>query len=111
MANVTLTVNDARRASNGLNVTDNDTTVGAVDTYFLPNNGKVVLLVTSTPGCTVTVETPATVDGLAVTDLTATVGAAKQHVIGPFPPQVYNQADGTVKVTFSAAADVYAVRL
>lgn len=111
MADVTLTVFDARRASNGVNVTDQDTTVSAADTYYVPNNGRVVLLVTSTPGCTVTIETPGTVDGLAVTDLTATIGAAKQHVLGPFPGQVYNRADGTVKVTFSAAADVLALRV
>ncbi|GEM_PF-1873978 len=110
MANVTLTVSDTRRPSNGLNVTDNGTVVGAVDTYFVPNNGQVKLLVTSTPGCVVTVQTPGTVDGLAVTDYTATIAATKQHVLGPFSGQTYNLADGTIQVTFSAAATVYCVR-
>lgn len=111
MANVTVQPSDARRSSNGLNATDNGTAVTSSDTYFVPNNGRVVLLVTSTPGCTVTVQTPNSVDGLAVTDLTASVGATKQHVIGPFPTTVYNQADGTIQVTFSAAATLYPVRV
>ncbi|WP_110513740.1 hypothetical protein [Herpetosiphon llansteffanensis] len=111
MANVPVTVNDARRNLNGLNVTDNGLVVGATDTYFIPNNGRVVLLVTSTPGCTVTVQTPGSVDGLPITDLTASVGAAKQHIIGPFPTTIYNQADGTIQVTFSAAATLYAGRV
>lgn len=111
MADITLTVFDTKRTSNGVNVTDQDTTVTNTDTYYVPNNGRVVLLVNSTPGCTVTVETPGTVDGLAITDYTATIAAAKQHVLGPFPGATYNKADGTIKVTFSAAADVLAVRM
>ena len=111
MANVTLAVADTRRTSNGLNVTDSGTVVGAVDIYFIPNNGRVLLAVSSTPGATVTVITPGTVDGLAIVDLVVTVAAAKQHLIGPFPPQFYNGTDGTMQVLFSAAASVYAVRM
>lgn len=111
MANVTVQPNDARRTSNGLNATDGGTAVSSSDTYFIPNNGRVILLVTSTPGCTVTVQTPGTVDGLAIADSTPAVGATKQHVLGPYPTTIYNQADGTIQVTFSAAATLYAVRV
>lgn len=112
MADFTLTVFDAARASNGVNVTDNDTTVAASNNYYVPNNGRVVLIVTNAAGANVvTVETPGTVDGLAVTDLTANVAASKVHVLGPFPTQTYNDAQGRIKATFTAAADVMAVRV
>lgn len=112
MADVTLTVTDSRRDSNGINITDNDTTVSASDVYYFPNNGRVVLVVTNAAGSnTVTVQTPGTVDSLAVTDLTATITASKTFALGPFPPTIYNDAQGRVRVTFSAAADVMPVRL
>ncbi|MFD3165476.1 hypothetical protein [Herpetosiphon sp. NSE202] len=111
MANVPVTVYDARWSSNGQNITDNGLVVGVTDTYFIPNNGRVVLLVTSTPGCTVTVQTPGTMSGLAIADATATVGANKQQAIGPFPTTLFNQADGTIQVTFSAAATLHSLRV
>lgn len=112
MANVTWTVQDARRSSNGLNVTDNDTAVTSSDTYYFANDGSIVLVITNDAGSnTVTVETPNTLDALAITDLTATIAANKCHVLGPFPTGNYNNSDGNVKVTFSAAASVMAIRV
>ena len=108
MADLNLTVTSARVG--GVNITDNDTTVSAANTYFFPNDGRVKLLVTSAAGCNVTVESTATVDGNAVTDPVIAVPAGKQLAIGPFVPAVYNDSQERVKVTFSAAADVYALR-
>ena len=112
MANVTLTVVDARRSSSGQNVTDNDTTVGAVDTYFFDYNGRVILVITNAAGSnTVTVATPGTVDGLAVTDNVNALVAAKHYVFGPFPPALYNDSQGRLKVTVSANTNLFAVRV
>lgn len=55
---------------------------------------------------TVTVVTPATVGGMAIADLTVTVGAGARKKIGPFPPAVFNDANGQVSVTCSPTTDV-----
>lgn len=111
MADVTLTVTDVGRAT-PTNITDNDTTVGATDVYFFANNGRVVLVVTNAAGAnTVSIQTPNTVDGLAITDLSWSLTASKAYAGGPFPPQNYNDSLGRVRVTFSAAADVMPLRI
>lgn len=56
---------------------------------------------------TLTVLTPATLDGLAVAELLATIPADDgDKMIGPFPPQIYNQVDGKVYLDWSASADL-----
>jgi hypothetical protein len=61
---------------------------------------------------TVTVQTPTTQDGLALADLTVTVGAAAQRLIGPLPPRSFSQASDAeigasrVLVDYSAVTDV-----
>lgn len=63
---------------------------------------------------TVTVETPNTVDGLAVADLDVVVTAGEERMIGPFPLALYGQNnageslnDGqAVEVTYSGVASV-----
>lgn len=112
MANIEFTVQDIKRSSNGVNITDNDTSINTADTYFFLNNGRCFLLVnngTASP-CTVTVVSQQTVDSLAVTDLTATVAAGKEHIIGPFPTAVYNNSDGKVQVTFDQAVTAIVLR-
>ena len=79
------------------------------DGSYVPNDGRMYLQVKNTNGSpvTVTVDTPGTVDGLAVADLPVVVPATTgDKKIGPFPPDTYNQPDGTIKVTFSAVTDV-----
>lgn len=52
---------------------------------------------------TVTFVTQSTVDGLAVTDLAITVPATTgDKMVGPFPPDIYNDANGFVQITYSA---------
>src|ERR1051325_1560167 len=46
----------------------------------------------------VTIQTPGTVDGQAIADRTINVGTNSEKMIGPFPPDVYNQP---------GSADVY----
>ncbi|CAK0773875.1 conserved hypothetical protein [Gammaproteobacteria bacterium] len=78
------------------------------DGSYVANDGRMWLEVANTGAeMTVTVETPNTVDGLAIGDLAVVIPATtgKKH-IGPFPPGTYNQPDGTIKVTFTRASDV-----
>lgn len=68
---------------------------------YLPyNDGRVLLeVVSSDAGAqTVTVETPGVVNGLAIADQVVSVAAGATKYLGPFPPAVYNQPDGTVNV-------------
>ena len=112
MANITMTVYDATRlVASAPNVTDNKTGATSSNTYLIPNNGRVVLVVQSTAGATITVATPGTVDGNAIADLTFAAAATKQYVIGPFPPDVYNNSAGQLSVTVSANTDLLAARV
>lgn len=76
------------------------------DTFKFVNTGKEFLHVkkSGAGACTVTIKTPGTVDGLAVSERTVNVPATTGDVmIGPFPPNIYN-APGTnlmEGVTFS----------
>ena len=66
------------------------------------NDGKVWLeVISSDAGAqTVTVVTPGAVGGsYAIADLSVAVPAGATRLIGPFPPNIFNQADGTVTIT------------
>lgn len=82
----------------------NDFTVEGSNTYLVRNNGKVFLHFkkSGAGNCTLTVVTPNTVDGLAVTDLTVTIPATTgDKFIGPFPPSIYNDANGDIEIKLS----------
>ncbi|MBS3927087.1 MAG: hypothetical protein KGZ65_00080 [Sphingomonadales bacterium] len=101
MADVAVTVQEITRT--GIDLTDTGS-LSVSDTYLVPNDGKTILHIkkSGATDCTVTIATPNTVDGLAVGDLTVTVPATTgdKH-IGPFPREIYNNADGKIAVTFS----------
>jgi len=100
MAIQTLTVQQIDRAG----ITPSLVTANE-DGYYVPNDGRVFLQLQNTDSTevTVTIETPGTVDGLAVTDRTVAIPATDgDKMIGPFPPGVYNDGAGRIKVTFSA---------
>ena len=80
----------------------------AADGNKFSNDGRIILQVGNGGGSpiTVTIQTPGTVDDLAVSDRTVTVGDGDTKLIGPFPPGIYNQSDGMVYVDFSAVTDV-----
>lgn len=100
-----LTVQQATRSTNGIDLAGVAAAAGG-DTF--PNTGREVLIIKNGGGApiTLTVATPATVDGLAVADLTATIGAGATRMIGPFPPSVYSASDGSVALTYSAVTSV-----
>lgn len=110
MARTALAVQDVVRA--GLNPVYS---AANVDGHSIQNNGHTVLHVkTAGTACTVTIQTPGTVDGMAVADRTVALGATAERIIGPFPPSDYNQPTGEgVYVDFSAvtAVTVAALRL
>lgn len=54
----------------------------------------------------VTLETQATVDGLAVTDRTVSVPAGEDRFIGPFPTGTYNDADNKLQITYDDVTSV-----
>ena len=51
---------------------------------------------------TVTIATPATVDGLAVADRDVAVPSGEERMIGPFPAATYNDGDSKVQLTYDA---------
>jgi hypothetical protein len=72
-----------------------------------PNDGKTFVWYQNdhaTEVRTLTVVTQKTVDGKAVADDTVGVEAADDLAfVGPFPPSIYNDANGRVQVTYSDA--------
>mgnify|MGYP006292739519 CR=1 FL=1 len=99
MARQTLAVQDIGRS--GL-----DPSYSAADSegHEFQNNGRVFVHVKNGDGSNhdVTIQTPNTVDGLAISDRTVTVPAGEERMIGSFPPGHYNQSDGNVNVDYSA---------
>jgi hypothetical protein len=98
----TPTIQEITRAGSGL--TPSYAAGSVTETYLIANNGAVLLHVKkdNVNDCVVTVATPNTVEGLAIADYTATVVATTgDKMIGPFPPNIYNNAAGQIAVTFS----------
>ena len=79
------------------------------------NDGRVLLLVNNghSADITVTIETAATVKGLAIDDRNVVVANSTDPVvIGPFLPDIYNDNDGDIGITYSAVTslEVAAIR-
>jgi len=92
MATITDPVEKIKRSGSGLTPT-NVAVASAADTHQVQNNGKMFLhfLKTGAGDAIVTVQTPRTVDGNAIAELTATVVATTgDKMIGPFDPAIYN---------------------
>ena len=72
------------------------------------NDGRTYLDVNNGSGgsITVTFVTQQTIDGLAVADLAVAVGAGARSKVGPFPPSIYNDANGRVQVTYSGVTSL-----
>ena len=113
MPNVRVAVQQA--AKEGITPTNNGS-LSTSDTYQVNNDGKTFLHVkkSGATDCTVTIATPNTIDGLAVADQTVTVVASTgDKMIGPFRPDLFNDANHDINVTFSniTGLTVAAVRL
>lgn len=104
-ATVDLTVYQS--VKEGLSIASSRTSSGLVassNTYQFSNDGKVFLLFekTGAGASTITVTTPGTIQGIAISDLTASVAATTGDVIvGPFPPSLFNDSSGKVQFTIS----------
>lgn len=72
------------------------------------NDGVMFLHVVNGAGApiNVTIQTPGTVDGLAIAEQVVAVTNAEERYIGPFPPGIYNQSDGMVYVDYSSATTI-----
>ncbi len=55
---------------------------------------------------TITFQTPRTVDGIAIEEVTDSLGAGNEEMYGVFSTHVFNQSNGEVWVDFSAVASV-----
>jgi len=66
------------------------------------NDGKKLFVVNNGSGAAVevTFATQKTVDGEAIADKVVDVPNGEQHLLGPFPTDIYNDGDGKVQVTY-----------
>lgn len=73
-----------------------------------PNDGNTRLLVTNGGGSSinVTVTPQNTVNGLSLSAVVVAVGAGVSKIIGPFPPQYFNNASNQVVLTYSGVTSV-----
>jgi hypothetical protein len=84
-------------------------TTANADGHSVINGGDVFLIVTNADASphTVTITTPRTVDGQAVSEYTQVVAASETQIFGPFPTVTFNdQSTGTMNVDFDAVTSV-----
>jgi len=75
--------------------------------HSVANNGETFLHVKNGDASDITVTLVSIPDPWGRTgDKVITVSAASEKMIGPIPPLLFNQADGTVNVDFSAVTSV-----
>lgn len=88
----------------GLTATYTNSGLNTTDTYKFRNDGKVFVHFkkTGAGACTVTITTPNTQDGLAISDQTVTVDATTgDEMVGPLAPSLFNDASSDVSFTLS----------
>ena len=88
----------------GLTATYTSTGLLTTNTYKVRNDGKVILHFkkTGAGACTVTITTPNTSQGLAISDQTVSVPATTGDIfIGPLPPSLFSDASSDVAFTIS----------
>lgn len=100
MAQETLTVQNVSRTGAQLNLQS----VTTADGFKFKNDGHTLLVVSeqNAANCEVTVTPTKTVDGLTPASRTVDVTASQTWVLGPWPPEQYNDADGYLEVTIEA---------
>lgn len=90
------------------------TAADAAGDEVLNAGGDVAFLVknASASPITVTLQVRASgPDGTTVTNPTVSVPAGATRMVGPFPPGIYNDANGRSKVTYSAVTSVTVLAL
>ena len=72
------------------------------------NTGSELLVIENGSGAqmTLTVTTTKQIDGEAVADKTVDIPAGERHLIGPFPPAIYNDNDNKVSLAYSSETSV-----
>jgi len=71
-----------------------ETNADVANGHHISNDGRVVLLARNSDAGgahNVTIQTPGTIDGLAVADRVVSLPLSSSKYIGPFPTGVYNQ--------------------
>ena len=104
MARTELTVQNIVRAGVSASYT-----AAIADNHKFTNNGRMFAHVKNGSGgaIVVTIQTPGTVDGLAIADRTVSIPATTGDVmIGPFPPGQYNQSDGMVYIDYASTTSM-----
>ena len=78
-------------------------TMATGDSVTFPNTGKefLIVLTEGSVDTTVTVPLIATLDNRTATSKSYVVLASKVYLIGPFPPSLYNDANGNVTATIT----------
>lgn len=104
-----LTITPARRGTNGIDLGAGVAAAAGGDVF--ENTGSELLAIKNGGGgaITLTAVTPATVDGQAVADLTASIGAGETRLVGPFPTAYYSAGGvtgGNVSLTYSGVTSV-----
>lgn len=104
MATVALSQNTALGGAGSiLTATQNSSLVATTNTYTFVNDGKTLLICEKgANACTATVTTPGTQRGIAIADPAFTIAASvKYQILGPFPVDTFNDANGLCSVVFS----------
>lgn len=112
MSDIALTVYETSRAATAaVNFTDNKVAATSGNNYQFVNDGRIVIISSASGGANIGAVTQMSVDGKAVADDVLVAGTAKVCVFGPFPPAIYNDANGKVTITVSANTDLMAFRV
>lgn len=104
MARGTLSVNTIAVAG----ITPSYTAGNSTDHHQFLNDGNTFLHVKNTGSqITVTIDTPATISGMAIADAAVVIPATTgDKMIGPFDPSIFNQTGGYVYVDLSGQTGV-----
>ena len=83
-------------------------TAANADGHKLLNNGDQFIIVKNggASPINVTIQTPATIEGIAIAEVVIAVAASAEEMIGNFPPSIFNQTDGMIYIDFSAVTDI-----
>jgi len=78
--------------------------IGSADQYVIPNNGRMIFRVSGgSADVTMTVATFGNIDGNEIEDRDEVIAANATRYFGPYPVDIYNNADGQIDVSFAAA--------
>ena len=100
-------INPVTIVKTGVLSTTMPTTPTATHGNKIPNDGKTYIEVANGAGApiNVTIDTPGTVDGMAIESLIVAVANGTRQKIGPFPLS-FNQSDGYVWGVCSSVATI-----